>query len=527
MKKTKKTKKTKKEPKSSFFIVIAALALIIAIAFIYLNFIYLPQKVSSKGPLYLQEKTKGQVKAEDIRYIPFKGVSLKNVTILTKTKKPIFTIEQVYFNARIWPLILQQNLIFRIDLHLPKKERPLIFKGLYQIKKQDLEVNFKARNDFFTQSQTIQGTLKCLLNKKKRSDINLNITSRDLNLQGNLYMEAQDVHIEKLSAKVLNSSLELIGDAQNLPDALLNIYGNLNLDLKDLKSIKPEYTGIPAKLKLEGNCRGELYISSEARNPQIGLKMGAEEIKIEETQVTDLSLISIMEDKEFKLNKLYAKSCGGEINLQGSCKLDKEGLPADLHLNVFNLDMHKILKDITGKGTPVHGRLFTLGRLSGPLKTPKNCQGDLWVSVSGSNILKLPLFEGIVNVLRLPELGKIEFKEASGNFRIGQQAISTEDFKIASSSIVIYFKGYMDFAGNLSFTIQPTFSQSYLASTPSVGNILGILIDSTGTFLGEIEMKGTIKEPRYTFRPISMEKLLPRGIEEGIKQFFKFRKKKE
>ena len=85
----------------------------------------------------------------------------------------------------------------------------------------------------------------------------------------------------------------------------------------------------------------------------------------------------------------------------------------------------------------------------------------------------------------------------------------------------------MDFDGNLGFDISPFFSRGFISSAPNIANILGIFIDPAGNFLGEIKMKGNIKEPRYTFKPISMEKLLPRGIEEGLKQLFKFKKEKE
>jgi hypothetical protein len=64
-------------------------------------------------------------------------------------------------------------------------------------------------------------------------------------------------------------------------------------------------------------------------------------------------------------------------------------------------------------------------------------------------------------------------------------------------------------------------------ASPNINNILGVFIDSRGSFLGEIKMKGNIKNPRYTFKPISMDKLLPAALEKGLKQLFKFRKKGE
>ena len=93
--------------------------------------------------------------------------------------------------------------------------------------------------------------------------------------------------------------------------------------------------------------------------------------------------------------------------------------------------------------------------------------------------------------------------------------------------MVICLKGYMDFAGNLAFDIEPTFSPAFL-SVPRIGNILGMLTEPTsGRFLGEIKLKGSLKEPRYTFKPISPDKLFRGGIEEGLKRLFKFKKKEQ
>ncbi len=326
---------------------------------------------------------------------------------------------------------------------------------------------------------------------------------------------------------MLQSTFDFIGDVQNLSDPSLNIYGNLELNLAGLKDLNPKYAKLISKLNMDGHCLVEMFISSKPSNPQIGFKMKVSQIKIEKTKIENLSIIAKMENKRISLSKFYARLYGGEINLQGACSLDSKDFPATLNLNVFNLCLNTIIKDITGKDTPLHGRFFSLGHLNAPLKTPKAVEGKVWLSVAGSNILRLPLFAGITDVLRLPQLRKTRFKEASGNFTVARQQIRTSDFKIATNNMVIYFKGYMDFVGNLGFDVEPTFAPSLL-SAPNIGNILRIFIEpTTGSFLGEIKLKGTIKEPRYTFKPFSKDKFFPRGIEKTLKEIFKFKKKDE
>ena len=508
-----------------FFRIAGVLLLIIILSLVYLNLVYLPQKVRSEGPALLKQKTKGQVQAESIQYIPFRGVKLENITFLSKDKKTILRVEKLYLNVSLLPLILRHNLEFRLDLYPSRKEKPFTFRGLYQIKEQKLDLDFKIRNDFFTRSQAILGKLNISLNNQEKIDMELRLNSTDLNILSNLYIEDKDLHIEKFAGTILGSGFNFIGDVQNLNRPFLNIYGNLEVNLAGLKGINPKYLKLPKEVDLEGYLSGKVFISSKPGNPQIGLKMNSSGIKIKGITLEDLLIISELKNKKLSLSKFYARLCEGEMNLQGALSLDSKDLPAHLNINVFNLDMHKAIKEATGKDSPVHGRLFSLGRFAGSLKDPKSVEGKMWLSSSGSNILQLPLFEGISDALRLPQMRKIEFKEASGNFSIAKQQVRTNDFKITSDNVTIYFKGYIDFAGDLAFDVHPTFSQNFLA-VPNIGNILGVFTDTTtGSFLGEIKLKGNIKNPRYTFKPISIEKLIPRGIEEGLKQLFKLKKK--
>lgn len=501
---------------------IFTLAAIAALA--YLNYIYLPQLVRQKGPGYLKQKSKGRIKAESIRYAPFKGVELKNISVLSKKEEPLFTIDKAYLSFKPLPLLIQRKLVFRADLYPPNARRPFILNGLYKFKQRILDLNCKIKTKLFIPQQTIVVQARAKINKAEKSTLDLIIAARDLNLLGNLYIQDKDLYIEKFSGNIFNSNLDLIGDVQNLNQPVMNIYGNLDLDLADLKNLNPEYAGIVSKLKLDGRLLGKLYIASEVANPQVGLKMTAGQIMVEKTRIDDLSLEVKMQDKQAVLNKFYARLYGGEVNLQGSIRLDSKQFPAVLNANVFNLDVNHIIQDLTGKNTPVHGRLFTLGQVSGSLKQPRQCTGKAWVSISGANILQFPLFTGIAKVLNMPNLRNVRFKEASGNFIIVQQEVRTEDFTIASDSVNMHFKGCIDFNGNLAFDIRPEFSDDFLEARPDIGNILRIFIGPTGNFMGEMKLKGNIRDPHYTFKPISTERLIPRAIEEGLKHLFKLKK---
>lgn len=506
-----------------FFILMISLLLLILTGLAYLNFVYLPRKVQQEGASYLQQKSKGTIHAGSIQYIPFQGIKLKNVVISSREKQGIFSIDKLNININILPLITQRVLRFQAAIYPRKGQRHIPLKGEYSLKQQTLNLEISIPAPWFIKKQNLRGKLHAELNADT-SRFNLALASADLTLQGNLYIKDNNLYIEKLCGRILGSTYDFIGDIQNLSDASLNIYGNLDLNLKDLQGFNPEYVPIAGKVKIEGRCLAAVYLASQIKNPEIGLKMNASSIEAGKIKIDNLIVNAQLQDNTVSLTRWDAKLYEGELNLLGTCKLDSPGQPVSLDLNISNLELNKIISDLAGKETPLHGRLFALSKLNGPLKDIKKAEGTLWLNISGSNILQVPLLKGIAEVLRLPEMSSIEFKKAAGNFTIAQGALRTEDFKIAGDNLALYYKGFIDFDGNLSFDILPQFSQGFFSASPSISNILGIFIDTAGNFLGEIKMKGTVQNVRHTFKPFSMKNLSPqRLIEEGLKQFFKFK----
>lgn len=511
--------------KKLFGILIKLIAVLFGLAlvvFIYLSFVYLPHKVKSDGPRYLEEKTNGRIHAESIRYIPFKGIRLKTISIVGKDKKPVYRFDKLYLKVDLLTFLLHRDLNFRLDIYQDKTKVPFTVTGTYWPNQQKIELESKIRHGLFRRSQTIFGKAVVLIGEKRVTTW-LNLDSTDLNLQANLYTDGRDLRIDKLSGIIADSDFDFIGDVQNLSNPTLNIYGTLNINLASLEKLNTKYSKLPETLRTHGTLKGELLVSSAARNPRLDLKITAKEIKVAQTQVRDLSIAVRLENKKITLSKCSMKIYNGEVTLKANCDLKSKGLFTDLNLNLVNLELHRAIADITGKDSPVHGRLSALADISVDLKNYKSANGKTWVSISGSNILQLPLFRDMANVLRFPELRKTEFKEASGNFTIGQQNIQTNDFKIASDNIVIHFKGAMDFNGNLGFDIEPNFSEKLLNTDSGAGKLIGVLFNSaTGSFMGEIKLKGTIQKPRYTFKPISPEKIFQRGLEHGLRELFKF-----
>ncbi|MBN3038991.1 MAG: hypothetical protein JW869_06220 [Candidatus Omnitrophica bacterium] len=510
--------------KKLFKVIIIVLVVIVVVgaaALAYLNFIYFPDLVASKGAKLLEQKTKGRISAQSIQYVPLKGVELKEVSFLSQQKEPLFVLDRLYLNANPITALTKNRLDFNIQLYPQGKKLPLNFSGLYQIQAQHLDLNFALKNDFFLKRQDIEGKLSADIISKDEFKADLKLASADLDIHGLFSLKDKDVKIEDFSGNICGSTLKIIGDVQDIAKPQINCYGDLKVDLKGLKRLHPQLTKIPEELDLVGSASGTLFLTGSPDNPQAGLKLQSQKLKVDNISVADFSLAAEMKDKMVEISKIYAKTCQGEVNIESMCNLAVRELPAAVVVKISNIDLHQIIKDISGKERPFYGQVFAQAQLSAPLKDYKAVQGNLFINTSGANILRFPFFEKLANILQFSENTKGGFKQATGNFQVANETIRSQDLAILSDHVKIIFKGVMDFKGDLNVDVYPNFSQSFLTTSPNVGSILGILVDSTGNLLGEIKLTGNVKKPDWSFAP-SFKKLFPGGVDQKILDLFPF-----
>ncbi|MFH1046304.1 MAG: hypothetical protein V1727_04995 [Candidatus Omnitrophota bacterium] len=504
------------------------IVLLISAVFLYANFVYLPRLVASQAPQFLSEKTKGQIKADTIEYVPLKGIRLINISVLSKEKQPLFNIDKLFFKVSPLALLTKKVVDFRLDAYPAKAKRPFIVNGLYHWETQTLDLDFKIAHQFFTQPETIEGTLS--LQKEGPAEkyaLDFALASPNLKAEGIFSFEQKDLHIQTLNVSLAGSTLEFIGDIQDIPQATLNIYGDITIDFNSLKNINPRYLKINEKSLPNGQAQGTFFVSGTLDNPAAGLKLNAPQLTISKVLLTDFALEAQLKNKKAILTKCYARVSDGEVNIDAVSDFSQKKFPASVNINIFNLDLHKLLTDLTGKERPFYGRVFSLGHFNLPLAAYKDVEGKLWLSASGTNILRFRAFEQLSKILRFSEKDQAGFKEASGNFLVAKRNLSSEDFTVSSDNVKLIFKGYMDFTGNLDVSVIPNFSQNFLTSAPNMGNILGILIDSTGNFLGEIRWQGNVKDSHFSFMPLAIKNIFQGGFSEELLKFLPFKKQNE
>jgi hypothetical protein len=108
----------------------------------------------------------------------------------------------------------------------------------------------------------------------------------------------------------------------------------------------------------------------------------------------------------------------------------------------------------------------------------------------------------------IPELKKVVFTNAVGNFRLKNSRIYTDNFKLISNKVELSTKGYLDFDKNIDATVRIKFKRELIETSSWFSKLSSLLLESAGWFMGNIKISGNLKEPVFTVNPVGVGNIL-------------------
>ena len=89
---------------------------------------------------------------------------------------------------------------------------------------------------------------------------------------------------------------------------------------------------------------------------------------------------------------------------------------------------------------------------------------------------------------------------------------------MTSKQMTLTGNGTVDFDGNLDFQITAAFDKGLLEVPSSLGPFRDLLIAKEGRYLGNINLGGTTKEPKFKINPLPLGKILHNKLFNNIKK---------
>ncbi|MBM3253188.1 MAG: DUF748 domain-containing protein [Candidatus Omnitrophica bacterium] len=351
----------------------------------------------------------------------------------------------------------------------------------------------------------------------RKPDISLVLNSDELHIETKCEFADNELSFSKFDGKIYNTSFNLIGES-NVTIPSFNAYGDILLDLDDLKKIFPKIADFCDKNKICGNARLNLFLNGEGlvwRDWEIGIKVKSDEIGFLTYKVNDLYADLRLKDRILKIASLNLKPYDGLLFLRGSFDLNQAEIPYSLDIDLSGLELNKLVQDTQLKKKDIAGSVSLKILANGNANNFDSLKAKGWLKIINGNLWEISFLKGLADILFMPNLRTIIFKEAFANFEITDRKISTSDALLTSDQLNLIISGLMDFDGNLDLVITTSFSRNFVNKTASE-KIKTLVLDSLGRLVGEVHVTGSLKEPKYTVKPARFDKMLL----EKFKNFF-------
>ena len=121
----------------------------------------------------------------------------------------------------------------------------------------------------------------------------------------------------------------------------------------------------------------------------------------------------------------------------------------------------------------------------------------------------------------IPGLNKTTIQEGRCNFNINQGRAYTKDLELSSESLSIKAEGSIGFDTTLDFGIIMEFSGALKKEAVNLTTLADLVLKTVENLLIQIELKGTIAEPKYVIRPFPVDKVIEKEIKKKVGDLLK------
>lgn len=508
---------------------------------------------------FASEKMGYNVRIGKISYMPPAQYYLQDIILYSAgaPKTDVASLDGLSFSLKLWPFLKGRSIIASLglsnlrygsirlngfssiylkDLRSPAR-RPFLqnMDGMIVLKNCSLSLDslnigvehingtiilkdnsVKLSKSFFRRDGVIYNVEAAL----KDLDINqpegtFSLTSEVFHSDGSFTFVDDQIKIKKVGGKFHNSSFNIKGTVRlnDSPEAML--YCEARLDLADIENILSTSKNLSAALRPGGQCVVAAFYKGSLKNiekAEARLKLSSSRLSLGKLSFDDVFLDLRMDDGIIKSHRLSMRPYSGLVNASFMAEPVKKRVPFSFSFALKDADLKMVSEDMGLKKKTISGLLSGKLFLKGELASVDTLNGSGWVAIVGGRLWELPLLGGITKLLKMSYLESVVFREAAGNFVIGNRKISTDDLTFYSDTVNITAAGNLDFDSNLDFILKTNITQEIVEDSSEIAGIANLLLRQAGNYMGRIRVTGTLKDPKYDFSAKPIKKILQKGI---------------
>ena len=371
----------------------------------------------------------------------------------------------------------------------------------------------KMNFNYLDTAYTSEGRMKNFLSPL----IDLELSSAELKLKSNIWLNHKLIKISALEGKYLNSNISLSGtiDTSQSKAISADINADLELDLKDLEKPLAKFKDQLEKIKPSGIVKAKLNLNgniNDLKSAQGHLRLESSSLSLYGLKPEEFLLDYHQADRLADIPLARISLYDGSIDANAKVNLDSPNLPFKLELGAQGIKIEKLKQDTPLKTQDLSGTLEAITKLNGLLTDFSKLSGSGKVLIKDGRLWQLNFFKGIGEILFTKDFANVVFNEGYCEFFIKDQFLFTDNLRLRSNIVDLEGKGKVGFDGTLDAAINTQVSESLTPETGTLKDFTTALIGQAGRF-GVIKLSGTIQEPKYKFQAAVTD------VMKGLKDF--------
>ena len=335
--------------------------------------------------------------------------------------------------------------------------------------------------------------------------VQLRLSSKDLSLDSDLEVKDKLVNLTKLSGKYLNSDFSFKGniDTANAESPETEINGELNLNLKDIKELFKGSKNQLEQIKPEGLVNMQVALkgnTNDFKSCNVQAKLSSANISAYGLKAKEFSLTYNQSDGTADVPIIHLSLYDGAVDGKANMNLNSANLPFWVTADIQGLKLEKLKLDTPAKDKDVEGTLQAQIKLNGFSNDISKLSGAGNISITDGKLWQLNLFQGLGALLFSKDFANIVFSEGFCGFVVQDKYIFSDNLKLKSNITDLSGTVKIGFDTSIDASINVEVIDQMVPISGTIKDITTAIVGQGGIF-GVIKISGTLKKPKYKFKP--------------------------
>lgn len=336
-------------------------------------------------------------------------------------------------------------------------------------------------------------------------EVRLALDSENLSLRSDFGINRHMVNFSNFSGEYFNSKFSVQGTLNtSVPEALeAEARGALDIALEDMQGILKKYKVQLEEINPSGKVHAKFDFSgniNDFKSCAVNAEFSGSSVSAYGLKANDFFFNYTQKDGLIDVPLARLSLYDGAIEATAKMNLNSDNLPYWLDTNIRGVKLEKLKADTKAKDKDIAGTIQAQFKLNGFFGNLSKLSGAGSIFISEGKLWELNLFKGLGSLLFAKDFANIVFSEGSCGFSIQDKYVFTDNLKLKSTIANLSGSTKIGFDGSIDASLNVQVLDNLVPLSGTFKDVTTAIIGEAGRF-GIIRISGTLKEPKYKFRP--------------------------